>query len=45
MQAESDVAEAVSVIGELKRRLKEQAHELANYKVEAENKAGKVVMV
>lgn len=41
-QAEADVAEAVNVIGELKRRLKEQAHEMAAYKVDAENKAGKV---
>lgn len=42
LQAESDVAEAVNVISELKRRLKEQSHEMASYKVDAENKAGKV---
>eukprot|EP00878_Enallax_costatus_P011998 GHUV01012526.1.p1 GENE.GHUV01012526.1~~GHUV01012526.1.p1 ORF type:complete len:590 (+),score=213.14 GHUV01012526.1:1233-3002(+) len=41
-RAESDVAEAVNVISELKRRLKEQSHEMAGYKVDAENKAGKV---
>lgn len=42
LQAESDVAEAVNVISELKRRLKEQAHQMAAHKVDAEDKAGKV---
>jgi hypothetical protein len=32
------------LVGELKRRVKEQAHELAAYKVDTENKAGKVRM-
>lgn len=42
MQAGADVAEAVHVISELKRRLREQAHQMAAYKVDAQDKKGKV---
>lgn len=37
-----DLGEASTAVGEMKRRLKEQAHDLAAYKVDSENKAGKV---
>jgi hypothetical protein len=42
LQAEAELAESSTLVGELKRRVKEQAHELAAYKVDTENKAGKV---
>ena len=42
LQAEAELAESTAAVGELKRRVKEQAHELAAYKVDNENKAGKV---
>jgi hypothetical protein len=42
VQAEAELAESSVAVGELKRKVKEQAHELAAYKVDTENKAGKV---
>lgn len=42
LQAEAELADSTAAVGELKRRVKEQAHELAAYKVDNENKAGKV---
>lgn len=41
-KAEAELADSTAAVGELKRRVKEQAHELAAYKVDNENKAGKV---
>ncbi|WIA42000.1 hypothetical protein OEZ86_009298 [Tetradesmus obliquus] len=41
-KAEAELADSTAAVGELKRRVKEQAHELAAYKVDTENKAGKV---